>query len=49
MKSYNVILEVSIDAETIEEAEHFANEGLSVVDNAAAIYDIHEVRVVESR
>lgn len=48
MKSFNVILETTIEADTQEEAEKFANEKLSIVDHDAALYDVTECRIVEA-
>lgn len=49
MKTFNVILEVSIEGKTLEEAEAFAHNNLSVVDHHANIYDVHECKVVEAQ
>jgi len=50
MKTFNVILETSIEAETQEEAETIAYNQLSIVqgDNGDLL-DVHECRVEEAK
>jgi hypothetical protein len=47
MKTFNIIMETSIEAESQEAAEAFAFEKLSIVDTDANLYDVHITTVLE--